>query len=168
MTQKNGTVEFFRDIKQAAAVFNPGSKRLMKFNLNSNKYFTADPSEIEILDRLGYKRGCVKIDGVKVNVEDMTDDELERVKRAIEIRSQKLGVKPPVIKEDEEVVEVPEDIKEDIKPEDGKIVEVPEDIKVELKVEDEKVVEVPEYIKEEDEKPKIKKLSSKLKKEIEG
>jgi hypothetical protein len=161
MTQKNGTVEFFRDIKQAAAVFNPGSKRLMKFNLNSNKYFTADPSEIEILDRLGYKRGCVKIDGVKVNVEDMTEDEFERVKRAIEIRSQKLGVKPPVIKEDEKVVE-------DIKAEDEKVVEVPEDIKVELKVEDEKVVEVPEDIKEEDEKPKIKKLSSKLKKEIEG
>lgn len=155
MTQKNGTVEFKRNEKQAAFVHNPYTGRLMRFNKESDKYFTADPTEIKILDKLGYERGAVKLDGVKVDVESLSADDIERVMKALAKRAERLGVSTPNIKEPE--ADVVEAVVEDVK-------EFKDDVELDNK---EEVVEIPEVKEEKVEAKGKKRLSSKLMSEIE-
>lgn len=155
MTQKNGTIEFTRGLKQAACVYNPMTKKLMKFNKFSDKYFTADPSEIKILDKLGYERSCVKLDGVKVDVESLSEADVVRVMRALELRAEKLGVDTPEIKVEDTVTS-------------EAVVETKEEVTVDEEIKEE---DKEEFFKEKEDKRiekviKKNKLSSKLAAEI--
>lgn len=152
MTQKNGTIEFLRDVEtQSSSVWIKEIRKSVKFDNHSNKFFTSDPIIIKILDSLGYKRGKVKIDGVAVLVSEMTDDEKNRAQKNLERQSKKAGIEAPSI----EKIEAPsEDSIEKTEPEVT--------IEIEVEKSDPEAEDKKERIKK-----KKSKASSMLKKEIE-
>ena len=131
---------------------------MISFDKMSSKFFTHDPIIIKTLDALGYKRGKIKIDGVAVFVENMTDDEKARAQRNLERKAEKMGVEAPKIEPEVEFdgkgdfeSKIETSIKEEIEAIDVKKPE--EESKPEVKKEKEK---------------KKSKASMRLKKEVEG
>lgn len=145
MTQKNGTIEFIREEGQAPNVFIKETKKMVSFCKMSKKLFTNDPFVIIALDRLGYKRGKVKVDGVAVLASLMTEDEKERAQKNLARQAEKVGSEIPKVI----ISEIDDSVKED---------EVKEEIK-------EVVIDEPKVEKKESKKQK-KTASSRLKKEI--
>lgn len=164
MTQKNGTIEFIKG-DGAPLVYVKEIKKMFSFNKMSGKLFTHDPFVIKTLDRLGYKRGKVKIDGVAVLADKMTEDEKTRVQKNIDRKVEKIS---------KEIPNVP---KVDLKTEEVKENKVAEEA-IEQKVSNDSVKEAEateaveeakeqkKEAKKETKKDKKKKPSSKLKKEI--
>lgn len=148
MTQKNGTIEFIREEGQAPNVFIKETKKMVSFCKMSKKLFTNDPFVIITLDRLGYKRGKVKVDGVAVLASLMTEDEKERVQKNLARQAEKVGSEIPKVI----ISEIDDSVKED-------------EIKEEIKEEKETIVDEPKVEKKENKKQK-KSASSRLKKEI--
>lgn len=151
MTQKNGTIEFIREEGQAPNVFIKETKKMVSFCKMSKKLFTNDPFVIIALDRLGYKRGKVKVDGVAVLASLMTEDEKERAQKNLARQAEKVGSEIPKVI----ISEIEDSVKED---------EVKEEIK-EVAQEKEVVIDEPKVEKKENKKQK-KSASSRLKKEI--
>ena len=148
MTQKNGTIEFIREEGQAPNVFIKETKKMVSFCKMSKKLFTNDPFVIITLDRLGYKRGKVKVDGVAVLASLMTEDEKERAQKNLARQAEKVGSEIPKVI----ISEIDDSVKED-------------EIKEEIKEEKETIIDEPKVEKKENKKQK-KTASSRLKKEI--
>lgn len=116
MSENAGKIEFTRPEGKPGSVFNPMSGRIIDFDNKTWKYYTSDPNEIKILDSLGYQRGFVVIDGKNIDVENLSLEELEKVKKAIEIREK--AFKPEDVKIVDIIEDAPEAFEEAIQAKD--------------------------------------------------